>query len=190
MPQSERKGKRDRANGPWHTLTSVLQKPLSLLILVATVSFFIVLASFADDLDFLARIFRGEFPLRLLVVSFGGFLVDFFLTASAVSLLLLLFVALLAGIQISLMVHLFRFRRVIAVGGLFYSGLGTGALLFGLGCVVCGSFFAPAFLATSGFVFAATVFPFVENGFYVLGILFFLSGIVWTLRTLNKPAVC
>ncbi|MBI3420885.1 MAG: hypothetical protein HY006_02375 [Candidatus Sungbacteria bacterium] len=190
MPELSRKEKEGRVVLARKGFILVLLQPLSLLTISLTLGFFVVFASFADDIDFLMRIFRGELPIALLATSFGYFLIEFLLTAPRVALLLLLLVALLAGIQLSLMIYFVQQRGSLVIKGLLGSGLGIGALFLGLGCVACGSFFLSAFFTLGGFAFAITNLPFSGMEFYLLSLAFFLAGIARTTRALKRAAVC
>lgn len=188
--RSENSRKKIITGNTWQLTARILQKPSSLMIVGLTICLFLLLEIFADDIDFLTRIFKGDLPVDLFIASFGAFFSDFFTITPLFSLILLSSVALFAGIQLALFLYLLNHQGLLIIGGLLRSGLGMGALLLGLGCLACSSFFLSAFFTIGGIAFVTAFLPFGGVEFYLLSIALFLVGIRRTMYSLRVNNIC
>lgn len=184
-----RTDKRGYSSWP-QTVAVVLKKGRSLRIIFLTIGIFFLIAVFGDDLDFLMRIIRGNLPMSILTDSLKEFFIDFFITTPLTSLILLLSVSLIAGIQLALFIHLVRYSGSFLKGGLFGWSLGLGTFFLALGCVACNSFFLSVFFTIGGITFALSALPLLGAEFYILSIVIFLISMGWTIRSLRFVGIC
>lgn len=100
-------------------------------------------------------------------------------------------IALLFGIQISLMIYLLRKRSLIMAGkSAMASSAGASIGLLGIGCSACGSIILTAILpamSAGGFL---ALLPLAGAEFSLLGVLIITLSVFFTVRHIMRPAVC
>ncbi len=100
-------------------------------------------------------------------------------------------IAILFGINISLLVYYIRSKQVKNIGSgatLSLGGIISG--VFGIGCASCGTFILTSLLAIFGASGLLIYLPFggEEFGFLGVGLLFYSSFVI--LRKIDEPLVC
>ena len=121
----------------------------------------------------------------------GRLLSSSFFDIALFDLLYLLTIAVLIGINISLVFSYVRMRRErMRTTGVASGLLGTLAGLLGLGCAACGTFVLSPLLVTIGAGGLIAALPFGGEELKYLGIILLLLSAYLLARDVNKAAVC
>jgi hypothetical protein len=100
-------------------------------------------------------------------------------------------IAILFGINISLLIYYIKIRRVSIVGSnttLSLGGLVSG--IFGIGCAACGTFILSSFLGFFGVAGILTYLPFGGEEFGFIGVGLLIYSIYSVSQKINSPLVC
>lgn len=98
-------------------------------------------------------------------------------------------IALLAGVNAALMVHLIRMRSVFG-GGAVIGASGIFAGVLGLGCAACGSLLLMSFIGTVGGISALALLPLRGSEFGIIGTLLLGYSTYLLGKQITKPLVC
>ena len=98
-------------------------------------------------------------------------------------------IAVLAGINASLMVHLIRTRSTFGGGAVLgASGIFTGAL--GVGCAECGSLILTSLAGTVGGISVLAFLPLRGGELGIIGVALLGTSIYLLVKQITKPLVC
>jgi len=160
----------------------------ALVVMVATFSFAVWLPNWklitvimkSDSATFIEKI---SIPLSL----FGSITTNFTVISASYTIL----IAVLFGINISLLIYYIRKQRKIFKGSGVYASVG-GVIsgMFGIGCAACGTFILSAVLGIFGGASAVAFLPFGGEEFGFIGVGLLSYSIVLTSRKIEKPYVC
>lgn len=98
-------------------------------------------------------------------------------------------IALFAGINATLIVHLVRTRGVFGGGTVIgVSGIFTGAI--GLGCAACGSLILTSLIGTVGGISILTLLPMRGGELGILGVVLLGYSTYLLAKQITKPRIC
>lgn len=99
--------------------------------------------------------------------------------------------ALLFGINVSLIVHNLKFRklRLLSTGGVV-GGLGVVSGVFGVGCAACGSLIFMSVLGTTAGAGVVALLPLKGGEFGIIGVGLLGLATYLLVRQTRKPPVC
>ncbi|HXK41053.1 MAG TPA: hypothetical protein VJ046_03080 [Candidatus Paceibacterota bacterium] len=125
--------------------------------------------------------------LNIAISLLGGISTNF----SAFSASYTIAIAILFGINISMVVCLVRKRRSgLAGGGMAagFGGIASGAL--GIGCAACGSFILTATLSSVGAASALAILPLRGGEFGILSVILLATSLVVVSNKIAEPLMC
>jgi len=125
--------------------------------------------------------------LKIAISLLGGISTNF----SALSASYTIAIAILFGINISMVVYLVRKRRSgLAGGGMAagFGGIASGAL--GIGCAACGSFILTATLSSFGAAGALAILPLRGGEFGILSVVLLATSLVIISNKIAEPLTC
>lgn len=98
-------------------------------------------------------------------------------------------IALLAGINAALTVHLIKTRRRIG-GGVVIGASGVFAGAFGVGCAACGSLILTSLIGTAGGISVLAILPLRGGELGIIGVALLGYSMYLLAKQINKPLVC
>lgn len=100
-------------------------------------------------------------------------------------------IAVLFGVEISLLMFYIKNRRGLSVGSGAFTGFGgLVSGIFGIGCAACGTFLLTSILILFGAGWIITFLPLGGEEFGILGVALLAYSIYTISRKIQKPAVC
>ncbi len=99
-------------------------------------------------------------------------------------------IALLAGINVALMLHLMRTRRLSGGSGALISVSGMFAGTLGMGCAACGSLILTSIVGTAGGISVLTLLPLGGSEFGMLSVALLGYSTYLLAKQITKPLVC
>ena len=151
-----------------------------------TLSIWLPNLNFVFDLLFTLDATIGE-RLSLLLSLYGGLATNFTFVSASYTVL----IALLLGINVSLLVFLIRQRQKASIGGVTTTGIGgfiSG--IFGIGCAACGTFVLSSLLGLFGASWLLTRLPFGGEEFGILGVALLGYTTYALYKKIKEPLVC
>lgn len=139
-------------------------------------------------LDVLFRL-SGTFfeKLTLLGSLYGGIETNFTLFSAIYTAI----IALLLGLNVSLLVFLIRQRQKASLGSVSVAGIGGFVSgIFGVGCAACGSFVLASVLSLVGGGALLAALPLGGEEFGILGVLLLGYTTYTLLKKIHEPLVC
>jgi hypothetical protein len=122
-------------------------------------------------------------PLTLLTSITTNFTALSAITTTATSLLI--------GVNVALIVYLYRRQKaMLSGGGIAISGIGVFLGMFGVGCAACGSLILTALLSTVGGIGILSILPFQGQELGIVGVLALLYATYFLLRRIIQPITC
>lgn len=176
----------------FRTIAHIFLKPAYIAITIATAFTAFALTIWLPSLAFITsvlgntNVFWGD-KIIFLFSLLGSITTNFtFLSALGTVLIALLF-----GVQISLIVYLLRSRSLALAGrSAATSGAGMGVGLLGVGCAACGSLVLTAIIPVIGASGVLALLPLRGAEFSLLGAIIIAVSIFFTVRRMTRPAVC
>ena len=153
---------------------------------VFTISVWLPNFQFVSDVLFRLS---GSFieKLSLLGSLYGGIETNF----TSFSALYTIAIAVLFGLNVSLLVFLIRQRRKASLGGVSVAGIGGFVSgIFGVGCAACGTFVLTSVLSLIGGGALLTALPLGGEEFGILGLLLLGYTTYTLLKKIQEPLVC
>lgn len=174
-------------------ILTVFREPRS-LVLTGTIAWFIFTgAVWLPNMALIKSVFDSAASLNVkltfLVTLYQSIGTNFTIVSATYTLL----IALLFGVQITLLYYYIRKTKtnrasLRRVGGTGLGGLVAG--IFGIGCAACGTFILTAVLSLVGAGGLLAFLPFGGEEFGFLGVGLLLYSIWLLLKKLNSPLIC
>ncbi len=174
------------------TLMSILVKPRYALLAIFVSIIVFTVAVWLPNLGLIYIVLqKATIPevMSLLWSLYGGIGTNFSLLSASYTTA----IAVLFGVNISLLVYYVRRVRRGVGGAGSVSAVGAGGFIsgiFGIGCAVCGTFLLTSLLALFGATGILVFLPFGGEEFGILGVILLLSSIFLLLRKIRDPLVC
>jgi len=132
-----------------------------------------------------SNVFETSDKIKILYSSLGSFSTNFTLYSQVTSII----IALLAGINITLLVHYFRKRMALQkAAGTSMVGLVAGFL--GIGCSACGSVVLSTIFGIGATSAVIGFLPFKGAEIGIFSILILGGSILFVANSFNKPIAC
>jgi hypothetical protein len=172
------------------TLFKILGKPGYLLLAIGVSLVVITFAAWLPNLHLVSRtIVSSSLDLGQKSNLLFGLLSSLQTNFTPVSLLVTTATAILAGIQLSLLVFYLR-QKVALQQSMGVSAAGITASLLGIGCASCGSVLLTSVIGLGATTTALGVLPLKGQEFGLAGIALLSWAMMLTIRKINDPAVC
>jgi len=177
----------------FEVVTTVFRKPLYVFLATAVASAVFVFAVLLPNFRLLGAVFSSNtaslYEKTALVFSLLTSIGTNFTLLSASTVIV---IAVLFGIQVSLLVYYIRrVRTGMKIAGTGASGLGgLVSGMFGIGCAACGTFILTSVLALFGASGLLAFLPFGGEEFGVIGLGLLSYSIYLLLKKIDSPLVC
>lgn len=171
-------------------LREMFRKPGYIILAIAVAGLIILISIWLQNRVFLNYVFSSELfslgsKLKILWASLGSFNTVFTTTSQ----ILIICLALLSGVNISLLILYFKKRaKILKMAGV--SGLGLIIGFLGIGCVACGSVILSSIFgltATAGFI---GLLPLRGLEFGLIGIIILCTSIYLVAKKIDQPPIC
>ncbi len=177
----------------WQVLRQVFYQPRYFSLFTAIVFIVLTAALLLPNYTILVQILASEvvsvWSKMVFVLSLYGTITTNYTLFSAAN---LLSVAVLFGVNITLLVYYIR-RRQTAKGGVTAQVASVGGLvssILGIGCAACGSVVLTALLGMFGASGLLMLLPFHGVEFGLLGLLLLFISVRFLIKKIQDPLVC
>jgi len=170
----------------------ILKRPAYFFLALTTTFLVFTLAVWLPNIPLISKVLFTSVPVyekvALLFSLYGSIQTNF----SLLSVLVILAVALLSGLQIALLIFFLR-KVTLNKSTLNLSALGFGGLisgLFGVGCAACGTLILTSGLTFFGATSLLTLLPLGGGEFGLLGVFLLSLSIYFLTKKITEPLVC